>query len=231
METEGPREGAMDDAAVLRQQAAETLRTVEGMKRRTAAVGGRASVFPLLAYAFAGFVGAVACVISRTPACVYRHIGPGSDEGTCTTLPNIGVPTAVAISVALVLAVVATEIHYRRQPVHPASPKQQISVPQAIILAALVIVLGPFILGSIFIALSGAAGSLFIFLLISIAAIVQSRHIRNDALARAGALGALSLAAAQFINTDFEGSIVGFCYGAAFLIAAAIVYRRKTVAA
>lgn len=222
----------MDDAAVLRQQAAETLRSVEGMKRRTAAVGGRASIFPLLAYAFAGFVGAVAGFLSRTPACVYRHIGPGSDEGSCSTLPDLGVATMVAISFALIVAVVATEIHYQKQPVHPASPKQQISVAQAIILAAVVIVLGPLVLSAFFMAVSTAflgSASLFVFLLISIFAIVQSRHIRNDALARAGALAALSLAVAPFINTDFEGAIVGLCYGAAFLIAAAIVNRRKAV--
>jgi hypothetical protein len=141
---------------------------------------------------------------------------------------------AIGVAVALIVAVVATEIHYRNQPVHPATPKMTISVPQAIIIAAAVIVLGPFLLGTAFIALQGAflgGSSMFVFLVISILAIIQGRHIRNDALARAGAIGALSLAAAPFINTDFEGSIVGLSYAAAFVVGAAIVYRRTTVTA
>src|SRR6266508_1475602 len=112
MENEGHGEGTMDDAAVLRQEAAETLRSVEGMKRRTSAAGERASVFPLLAYSVVGFVGAVYGLISRTPACVYRHIGPGSEEGSCSRLPDIAVGMSVAISVALVVALIATEVHY-----------------------------------------------------------------------------------------------------------------------
>ena len=224
----------MDDAALLRQQAAETLRSVEGMRRRTEAVGGRASIFPLVAYAFAGFTGAVAGLIQRTPACVYRHIGPGSDEGSCSSIPNIGLAMGVAITIAIVAVVVATELHYRRQPVHPAAPKQQISIAQAINIAAVAIVFGPLILGALFAVLGfGLLGprSMFIYLLISIAAIVQGRHIRNDALARAGALATLFLGLAPFINTDFEGSIIGIGYATAFLVAAAIVYRRKGPAA
>ena len=222
----------MDDAAVLRQEAAETLRSMEGMRRRTAAAGGRGTVFPLLVYAFVGFIGALWGAIDRTPECVYRHIGPGSDEGSCSNLPNVSVRMAIGIAVALVVAVVLTEIHYRNQPVHPAIPKMKISVPKAIIIAALVIVLGPFVLGMAFMALSGAflgGSSMLVFLGISVVAIAQGRHIRNDALARAGAIPALSLAFAPFINTDFEGSIVGLAYGGAFLVAAAIVHRRKAV--
>jgi hypothetical protein len=224
----------MDDAAVLRQEAAETLRSVEGMRRRTAAAGDRASVFPLLAYSLVGLVGAVYGLISRTPPCVYRHLGPGSDEGSCSRLPDIGVGMFVAIFVALVVALVATEVHYRQQPVHPALPKRPVSVAQAIILAAFVIVLGPFILGAFVAALDfGFLGGnrLFVFLLVSMTAIIQSRHVRNDALGRAGALAALSIALAAFINTDFEGSILGLCYAASFLIAGSLVHRRKTLIA
>lgn len=208
----------MDDAAVLRQQAAETIRSVDGMRRRTVAAAVGTSIFPLIAFAVAALSVAPLGLLNAV-----RSHGFGA--------PNWSIAGSIVICVSLVAAVMATEIHYRRQPVHPASPpKKQFSTGELILLAIALIVFGQVALGLLFFVivapLATGNGTVF-FVLYSIAALVQAKRTHNRALGWAGLVAMLPMGIAPFINTDFEVSIAALLYSLVFLIVAGLVRQRR----
>jgi MFS family permease len=212
----------MDDATVLREQAAETLRSVEGMRHRTIVEGKRSSTFPLIAFGLAALAVAPLGLLS-----VVRTHGFGA--------PNWNVAGSIAVCVSLLVAVMATEIHHRRLPVHPAAPpKKQISTGEAILYAIVLIVFGQLAIGLLFFViatpLATGNGTVF-FALYSIAALVQAKRTHNRALGWAGLAVLIPIGVAPFINTDFEITIVALLYGVVFFIAAGLVGRPKGMAA
>lgn len=234
----------MDDAAVLREQAAETLRSVEGMRRRAIAAGGHRSFFAPLMYALAAMIsGLVAYVLSGADPVETSSFSSGTSTqmfqsfcvgAGCEFKGPWIVPTLV-ICASLLGAFIATEVHYRRQPVHPAAPpRKQRSTGDMILIAILIVVFGPMLLGLLFTLVTfpllvGPTAAGFIFF--TIAGLVQAKRTRNAALAIAAGVGLLAVGLAPFVDPDHETAMYGFLYAGVFLAAAAVARLRERPAA
>jgi cytochrome c biogenesis protein CcdA len=184
-----------------RDQATETLRAVDGMRNRSIAEVGRASVFPLVVFGVAALVAA--------------PFGELRWKGWLT----------IAMGVALLAAAVIVEIGYDRLPVHPAPVRKKLTKFDVILVAAIVLFFGPAAIGFMF-ALASSAASVPIFVVFTVVALIQGKRLRNASLALVGTLALLSSAVAPIVNADHWLTIAALLYGLIFLAGAAAVRRR-----
>ena len=207
--------------ALEQEQAAETLRSVEGMRRRTIAAVNRLSPMPPLIFGLATLVAAPFTLLTATEPIVRAPnvfvIGP--DPGRHGVIPII------AIAVATIVAVVLTALHYRRQPVHPARPaRKQMSAGEAIFLAVMLVLFGPGIVGFFLAFAPLHAGSGFIpFAALAVTALVMAKGVQNGALGVASVWGFVVTGLSPFLWTDHWETISALGFAGSFLLAALFV--------
>jgi hypothetical protein len=182
------------ESAMERELAAETLRTVEGFRRRTLLEAVKSSPFPLFVFGLAALIAAPFGEIG------WKHASP------------------IAVGVVLIGAVVASEIHYRRQPVHAAMRRRPTSTGEWIFLAAILIFFGPgVVLGIGALVAISAVSSSAAFVVFSIAAIVMGTRLRNPALGLTGVASFIAGFVAAFVWSDHWETLTPLAYGAGFL--------------
>jgi hypothetical protein len=194
---------AMESAAIDREQAAEMLRSVEGMRRRTMRASTRLSPIPALVFGLAALV-----------AAPFGFIEPKTWE-------------TIALAAGLLIAFAITDLHYQRQAVHPAEKeKPPRTTADIVVLVVLLVVFGRFILGTIFgflFVLPQAAGSNASLLVLWTAiAIYLGKRVRNDALPIAAGFAMLTIPAALFIWNDYWEAVAAAMYGGVFLTASLV---------
>ena len=188
----------MDDA-LMRQQAAETLREIRSMEQRTRAATSRYSPVPLLIFGIAALLASPFGLIESKVA------------------------SAIALGVALLGAVAVTGAYHGRQSVHAASPKRQGIRASDVVVWLVIAFLALMGLPLILVALSSdaALGMLFLFTGIGIAV---GKKINNGALSLTSGLALIGGTLGSSLTTDhWRASMIGF-YGASFLVAALLVY-------
>jgi hypothetical protein len=195
------------EAAMDRELAAETLRSVEGMRRRTVRESMKSSPFPLFMFGLAALIAAPFGFLGWEPA------------------------ISIVLGVTLAAAVVVSELHYRRLAVHPAPLRRRhMGVVEAIIFAAVIIVFAPMAFGVIFSLGALANGGVSMFLAVTAFAIFLGRRLRNGALALTGGFSLFAVAIAPFTwNNHWEG-IAALLYAAAFLGVGAAVRSMRSAA-
>jgi hypothetical protein len=187
-------EGEAMDSAMDRELAAETLRSVEGMRRRTISESIKSSPFPLFVFGLAALAAA--------------------PFGFSAWEPGL----SIAMGVTLVIAIAAIELRYRNQAVHPAPlRKKPIGTVEAIILAAVIIVFGPMAFGVVITLADVANGSVGMFLAFTAFAIFLGRRVRSGPLALTGGFSLFAVAIAPFTWNDHWQGIAALMYAAAFL--------------
>ena len=178
--------------------AAETLQSVERMRRRTQALA-RSRQGPLWVWAASFALALPISLIGSTAA-------------------------LAAASVATMTASVISILDYRRQPVHPARERRSISVAEGILFAIMFVLFSPLLITKFaLVAVSpsvGLAGASFM-------AVLVGRHIRNRALLLAGVASLFGLVAAPFIWTDQSRTIAAASYVLAFSIGGIALGRNQ----
>jgi hypothetical protein len=188
----------MDDA-LMRQQAAETLREIRSMEQRTRAATSRYSPIPLVIFGVAALLASPFGFIESEVA------------------------SAIALGAALLGAVAVTGAYHSRQPVHPASPKRQGIRASDVVVWVVIAILAFMGLPVILFILSSDAtlGMLFLFTGIAIAV---GKRINNGALALTSGFALIGgTLGSTLTNEHWQVSMTGF-YGASFLVAALLVY-------
>lgn len=208
---------AYGDAGPEVQSAAETLRSVEALRRRGLSMA-KARAFPLWVWAMA-FAAVLPIAILVRETSPFAALSP---EGTFRLVIGraIAQPPIVfiAFGIAAVLAALVTIVDYRRQPVHRArTPKRQISVGEGIIIAAALFILGPIVVGAFFIV---AMSNTMVFVAASVLAIGVGAYIGNRPLAFAAFAGLVGVILSPFIWTDYWPVIACGSYVLAFSIGA-----------
>jgi hypothetical protein len=196
---EGEMGGAID-----REMAAETLRSVEGMRKKALAAARRPSAFEPLVF---GLAAAIAAPVGLLESDTWLSI---------------------VLAVAFVAAVAITDLHYQREPVHPAAPERRPrSSIEVILIAILLIVFLPWGIEFLFV-LPAAGPTVIMFVLFTVGALVLAKRTRNDALALAGIFSLFSMVAANFIWADHTGFVVASLDCGLFLTAATVArYMRR----
>jgi hypothetical protein len=200
----GAMEGALD-----REMAAETLRSVEGMRRRTIEAGVRPSAFPPLVFALAAFI--------ASPFIFF------TDQ----------VWSSVALGLIIISAIGITDLHYQRQAVHPVRERgrRERSTLELVLIVMLVLFFGRFVMGLFFSALifipSVAGANAGLFVLFTASAILVGYRTRSPAMSIAGGFAVFSIAASFFIWNDHWQFITALLYGCVFLTAAGLVYNSR----
>lgn len=213
------------EEALDQQQAAETLRAVEGMRRRTTAAVHRLSPLPPLIFGLATLVAAPFTLltsyraIERPPNVLV--IGP--DPG------HRGIAAVIAMSLATIAAVALTTIYYRQQPVHPApSQRKRWSTGEAIFFAVVLIVFGPGIIAFFLTFAPLTSGWTFIpFAALTLAALITAKIFKNGAIAVASIWGFVITGLSPFMWTDHWEFIAALGYAGSFLLAALVVRYAK----
>ncbi|MEX2554913.1 MAG: hypothetical protein WEB06_04715 [Actinomycetota bacterium] len=189
-----------DDTGPDVRAAAETLREVDGLRRRSETLA-KARAFPL--WVWAGTFAAALPVAAFTRRTGVSEVTRGADGITFISLGGSGDFAAIAYAVVVVAAVVAAAvsiIDYRRQPVHRARERRrQISVGEGIVLAAALVILGPVALGAFFMV---AMSPSMAFVGASVIAILVGMHMGNRALSLAGVTALFGILPAPFIWSD-----------------------------
>jgi hypothetical protein len=207
-EREGEGEAMSDQPAVYGdtgpevRAAAETLRAVEGLRRRSETLA-KARAFPL-------WVWAAAFAATLPVAAFARRVNFSEtvrDTGGSVTMvlesDGGGYPaiTFIALAVAAVVAATVSIIDYRRQPVHRArEPRRQISVGEGVVLAAILLFLGPMAFWAFF---AVAMSPSIAFVGASLIAVLVGYHIGNRALSLAGVAALFGILPAPFIWSDY----------------------------
>ena len=195
------------EGAIDRELAAETLRSVEGLRRRTISESVNASPFPLFVFGLAALVAA--------------------PFGFTTWQKAV----SVALAVTLFVAVVVTELHYRNQAVHPGPlRKKAMSTAEAIILAAVIIFVAPMLIGIFLILATVSSGGIGVFLAFTAFAILIGRRERNGALALVGGFSLFAVALAPFTWNDHWQAVAALMYAGAFLATGFVVRAVKAAA-
>jgi hypothetical protein len=195
----------MDDT-VVRQQAAETLRELRNMERRTRAATARSSPVPL--------------AIFGTGALLAAPLG----------LIDSQVATAVALGVALLGAVAATGAYHSRQPVHAADPVRRSIGITDVVVWLVILFLAVTGLPTIFLILSIDA-TMAMYLLFTAVAIAVGKRIHNDALAIGPGFALMIGSFGLLIDTDYWRAISTAFFGGTYLIAALLVHIDRRQAA
>lgn len=197
--------------------AAETLRAVDGLRRRSESLT-KARAFPLWVWAgaFAATLPVAAFArkvnfsgtVQDTDGSVTMVIG--SDGGSYPAI------TFIALAVAAVVAATVSIIDYRRQPVHRArEPRRQISVGEGIVLAAILLVLGPMAYWAFF---AVAMSPSIAFVGASLIAVLVGNHMRNRALSLAGVAALFGMLPTPFIWADYWPALAVGSYVLMFLV-------------
>lgn len=197
-----------------RDEAAETLREIEGMRKRTLAAAKTLSPFPFYVWG--------AAMAAAAPL---------------TLLPGRVTPNVV-IGVALLAAFAATDLYRRRMPVHASRPKlAERSTLDIVMLVVLIVIAGPFLFGVFFMFLSFAAGSVGIFVLVSFTSIFAGRMVNNDAFSIAGGFSMFMIAVGivvseriydEFLLDDHPWeAYTALGYAVFFLAIGAVVHRAE----
>jgi len=199
--------------ALEQEQAAETLRSLEGMRRRTMVAVNKLSPMPPLIFGLATLVVAPFMLL------------------TSDAPPNV-IPI-IAIGLATVTAVVLTALHYRGQPVHPArAARKPMSVGGAIFLALMLVFFGPAIV-TFFLAFAPLqTGWAFIpIAALTVAALVMARVAMNGALGIASVSGFVITGLSPMLWADHWETIATLGFAGSFLLAALFVryVQRRTV--
>jgi hypothetical protein len=219
-------EGAMEQA-LDRDQAAETIRTVEGMRRRTIAAVNRLSPIPLLIFGLAALAAVPLTFLNGKP----RVIGsPGENVIVVGGEPlHEGVVPMIVVSLATLVAVVLTELHYRRQPVHPAPPPRKATSPgEAIFLAIVLIVFGPGIIASLFVFAPFSSGSNILpFVAFCLAGLVMAKRVHNGALGLASVWAFVFAGLSPLIWADHWEAVAAGGFAALFLLSSLAVRYLK----
>ena len=208
------------------QAAAETLRSVEHLRKRGESIT-RARPTSLWIWAGA-FLAALPFALFPRDDVVFES---GFDGALRLVVGGPGDEPRIrffAIGVAALLAAAATIIDFRRQPAHPArGPKREISVGEGIIVAAAVLVLGPLLLSFFFMAATSGAAA---FVGASVLAIIVGMYIRNRVLSLAAVLGLFGVIIARFAWTDQWAAVGCAGYVLVFSVSALGLMRSERVA-
>ena len=192
--------------------AAETLRSVEALRKRGAAMT-RPRAFPLWVWAGA-FLAALPLAASGRDVYETLRIEDGSAvvTGSVGDHPKM---TLIAVAVAAVLAAIVSIIDHRRQPVHRARERRQISIGEGIIIAAVLFILGPgFLAALIMVAVTNAVA----FVGATVLALLVGAYIRNRTLAVAAVVGLFGVIVGRFASPDHWPAIACGVYILAFSI-------------
>jgi hypothetical protein len=221
------------EQAIEREQAAETIRAVEGLRRRTLTAVNRLSPVPPLMFGLAMLIATPFTWLATDRYESVREIIDGSVVEYGGSVERTSIPAIIAVGIATIAAVALAERHYRRQPVHPATLKRRsMSTVEAILLAAVLIVLGPFLVGSLFsivlIPLWTGSAAVPVFVALTVASLVMGKRLKNGALAFAGALGLVVTGFSPLIYANHWETIASGSYAAMYLLAALLVLRLKS---
>ena len=194
----------MDDALV-RQEAAETLRELRNIQQRTRAATARYSPVPLAIFGTAALLAAPFGLFDSQFA------------------------TAVALGVALLGAVAVTSAYHNRQPVHAAAPARRSIGVTDVVVWLVILFLAVTGLPAIFFILSSDA-TMAMFLLFTAVAIVVGKRINNGALAIGPGFALMIGTFGMLVSTDHWRAISTAFFGGTYLIAALLVHidRRQS---
>jgi hypothetical protein len=187
------KEGAMSDSTAIygdpsAEAAAETLRAVEAMRRRTESLAA-ARAFPLWVWA--------ACYVAALPIAAFA----GETAGF------------IAAGLAGVIATTITFIDYRRQPVHAARQRRKLSIGEGIVLAVALLLVGPMFLWALVLI---AATPMVAYVGASVLALFIGSRAGNRVLALAGVLGLIGAFLSPFIWSDHWPALAVTSYMLAF---------------
>ena len=203
----------MESAGVFdRDQAAEMIRSVEGMRRKTLAASARTSPFPLVVFGLLALA-----------AAPFGFITSRAWESG-------------ALALGLLVAFGLTDRHYQRQSVHPApASRAPRTTADIVVLVVLILVFGRFVvgflLGFIFLVPGMVGSNAMLLILWSAIGIFLGKRTRNNALALAGGFSMLSIGASVFIWNDHWEVVAAASYGVVFLVGALIARTHQRRAA
>lgn len=140
------------------------------------------------------------------------------EDGSAVVTGSVGdhpKMTLIAVAVAAVLAAIVSIIDHRRQPVHRARERRQISIGEGIIIAAVLFILGPgFLAALIMVAVTNAVA----FVGATVLALLVGAYIRNRTLAVAAVVGLFGVIVGRFASPDHWPAIACGVYILAFSI-------------
>jgi hypothetical protein len=199
------------EGAIDRDVAAETLRSVEGLRRKTMAAARRPSPFEPLVFGLAALLAAPFGLLSRE------------------------IWLTIVLGIALVSATAITDLHYKRQAVHRAAhARRSRTTEEVIVLAVLAVIVLPNVLGfmlSWFLFFPDGGPTAILLIAFAAAALVLAKRTHNKALGFAGALSVLSLVASIFIWADHWEFVAAALYGGILSGAGLVALAKKERAA